>query len=132
MFSKRLKNLKTFIKNNGDEARNRVGRANIKLLLAMRKGMNESMAEVKLYARLPLERVGQFLKKLKSVWIPSSMRGTAEEDGGIRIVQFCIGRKFVILYFILAEFFIWNIEWIAVGSSVLKIPTGLASTLIIL
>ena len=93
--------------------------------------MNESMAEVKLYARPTLERVGQFLEKLKSVWIPSSMRGTAEEDGEIRIVQFCIGRKFVILYFILAEFFIWNIEWIAVGSSVLKIPTGFASTLFI-
>ena len=80
---------------NGDEARNRMGRANIKLFLAMRP---------------TLERVGQFLEKLKSVWIPSSMRGTAEEDGEIRIVQFCIGRKFVILYFILAEFFIWNIE----------------------
>ena len=80
MFSKRTKNLKRFIKNtcpsgNGEGARNRVERANIKFLLAMRKGMNENLEEVRLYTRPPLERVGQFLETLRSVWIPSSMRG---------------------------------------------------------
>ena len=50
MFSKRTKNLKRFIKNtcppwNGEGARNRVERANIKFLLAMRKGMKENLEE---------------------------------------------------------------------------------------
>ena len=77
--------LKTFIKNtcppgNGDGARKRVERANIKFLLALKKGMNESLAVVKLHARPPLERVGQFLDTVKSVWISSSMRGRGRRE----------------------------------------------------
>ena len=59
---------------NGEGSRHRVERANIKFVLAMRKGMHENWEEVKLYNRPPVERLGQFLLTLRNVWRPSYMR----------------------------------------------------------
>ena len=79
MSSDRTKKLKKYIKNTcppgyGEGSRHRVDRANVKFVLALRKGMHENWEEVKLYNRPTVERLGQFLLTLRNIWIPSYMR----------------------------------------------------------